>query len=269
MSHYDTLGVEKTATQEEIKKAYRKLSKQYHPDMSDGDEAKFKQIAEAYDVLGDTQKRQQYDMVGGNSDFFNQFGFGDRVNMSDIFDQMFGGGFNQNAQQRGQDVRVEMRISFDEAYRGVSKRFSINGHDISMNFKPGLKTGQKFRVSGKGQPHPFNSNLPNGDLIVGIEVQPNANFILQDNDIWVESSLPWYKIMLGCKIQVNTPEGLISINVPKGTVPGKTLRIKEKGFPIYNTDKKGSLLCRLNATYPELNQESYEYIEKVKQSQDG
>lgn len=263
MSHYDTLGVDKTATQDEIKKAYRKLSKQYHPDMSSGDETKFKQIAEAYDVIGDPQKRQQYDMRGSGADFFNQFNFGDRVDMSSIFDQMFGGGFNQN-QQKGQDLRVEMRISFEEAFKGTSKNFSINGHNISMTFKPGLKTGQKFRISGKGQPHPFNSNLPNGDIIVNVEVQPDLRFILNGNDIWIERNLPWYDIMIGCKTQVASPDGLITITVPAGTHPGKTLRIKDKGFPIYNTNERGALMCRINAVYPELNLEAIEYIDKVK-----
>ena len=270
MSHYDTLGVDKTATQDEIKKAYRKLSKQYHPDVNGGDDERFKQIAEAYDIIGDEQKRQAYDMRGSGADFFNSFGFDSRVNMSDIFDQMFGGNFGrQQNMAKGMDVTVEMHVDFAEAFNGTSKRFSMNGHEINVNFKPGLKTGQKFRLHGKGQPHPYNSSLPPGDMIIVANVKVDPRFILQGNDIWVEYNLPWYDIMLGQKITLDSPEGLISITVPKGTTPGKTLRIKEKGYPIYGSGRRGDLLCRINAIYPDLNEETFEYIDKVKQIQNG
>src|SRR6056300_1513000 len=120
MSHYDTLGVDKTATQDEIKKAYRKLSKQYHPDVNGGDDERFKQIVEAYEVIGDEQKRQTYDMRGSGADFFNSFGFDSRVNSSDIFDQVFGGncGRQQNM-GKGMDVTVEMHIDFAEGFNGT------------------------------------------------------------------------------------------------------------------------------------------------------
>jgi DnaJ-class molecular chaperone len=270
MSHYETLGVDKTATQDEIKKAYRKLSKQYHPDMSTGDEAKFKQIAEAYDVLGDEQKRQTYDTRGSGADFFNSFGFDSRVNMSDIFDQMFGQNFGrQQSMSKGMDVNVEMHIDFNEALRGTSKRFSMNGHEINVNFKPGLKSGQKFRLHGKGQPHPYNSSLPPGDMIIIVNVKVDPRFILEGNNIWVEHTMPWYDVMLGKRVEINSPEGPIVITVPRGTTPGKNLRIKDKGYPIYGTEQRGDLMCRIYAIYPELNHDSFEYIDKVKNIQDG
>jgi curved DNA-binding protein len=184
--------------------------------------------------------------------------------MSDLFDQMFGGQFRQQQAQKGLDVKVQLQISFSEAYQGTSKSFNINGHNITMNFKPGLKTGQKFRVRGKGQPHPYNSNLPNGDVIINIHVMADARFILQGDDIWVETTLPWYDIMLGSKALVQTPDGPVSITVPQGTKPASTLRIKDKGFPIYNTGKRGSLLCRVNASYPELNQTQVEHLNQIR-----
>lgn len=263
MSHYETLGVDKTATQDEIKKAYRKLSKQYHPDMSGGDDAKFKEIAAAYDILGDPQKRQQYDIKGSSHDFFNR-GWGDNINMSEMFDQFFGGQFRQQQAQRGPDYRIDMHVTFDEAYNGTQKIFSINGKDISITFKPGLKTGQTFKLRGKGAPHPYNSNLPNGDAVVKIHVINDARFILQGNDIWVEQMLTWWDIMLGTKVGVWTPDGLINITVPQGTKPGATLRIKEKGFPIYNTDQRGDLLCRVNPIYPELNESQIELLKQIR-----
>ena len=266
MNHYDTLGVDRTATQEEIKKAYRKLAKEYHPDRSGGDDSKFKKVAEAYDVIGDESKRSMYDMQGSGDNFFGQFQ-DSNVNLSDIFDQMFGGA--QQPQQRGLDLRMEMHVSFMEAMNGLDKQFTINGTLVNVSFKPGLKTGQKFRLHGKGQPHPYNSNLPNGDLVIHTHVEVNPNFILQGDDIWIEHNLPWYDIMSGCKIEVWSPDGMLAINVPKDTKPGKTLRIKDKGYPIYGKNRRGALLCRINAVYPELNEESLEYINKIKQVQES
>lgn len=263
MSYYEALGVDRTATQDEIKKAYRNLSKQHHPDMNGGDDARFKEIAEAYETLGDPQKRQQYDARGSSHDFFSQFRNSGQ-NMGDIFDQFFGGQFRQQQPQKGPDYRVDIHVTFDEAYSGTSKQFSFNGQELSINFKPGLKTGQKFRLKGKGGEHPFNSNLPKGDIIVMIHVIQDGRFILQNDDIWVEHSLPWWDIMLGTKIGVWTPQGLINVTVPKGTRPGGTLRIKEKGFPIYNTDRYGDLLCRVNATYPELTDMQIELIKNIR-----
>ena len=177
MSHYATLGVDKTATQSEIKKAYRKLSMQYHPDRG-GDENKFKEIADAYAVVGDEQKRQQYDAMQDNpfANFGNMGGMDG--NFGDIFNQFFGGQFRQQQQTRGSDIKVDMHISFEEAFHGCSKTFSVNGYESTINLKRGVKTGQKFRLAGKGAAHPFNSTLPPGDLLVTIHVQLNSEFII-------------------------------------------------------------------------------------------
>ena len=260
MNHYQTLGVDKTATQAEIKKAYRKLSMTHHPDRG-GNEDRFKEIADAYAVIGDEGKRQQYDAVGQNpfANFGNMGGMDG--NFGDLFNQMFG---QQRQQSRGNDIRVEMNITFDEAFRGCSKSFNVNGKNHSIHLNPGAKTGQKFRMAGMGQAHPFNSQLPPGDLLVSLHVELNSEFVIdQNNDIWIEVSLPWYDIMAGTKITINTLDGAISIKVPKGTYPGKVLRIKERGWPDYNSGKRASLMCKLNPSYPELNEQQLEYIEKV------
>ena len=267
MSYYDTLGVSENATQDEIKKAYRKLSKQHHPDMGGGDDAKFKEIAEAYDAIGDENKRANYDNQRRQQDFFARHNQQDRYSMSDMFDQVFGNAFNsQQRRQKGQDIRVQIHVSFDEAFHGTTKTFDVNGQSIRMTFKPGLKTGQRFRIAGKGYPHQLNTSLPNGDLVVEIHVISDSRFIMQGNDIWLEKTLPWYDIMLGCSIPLETPEGLISLKIPRGTYPEKTLRLKEKGYPVYGTEHRGSLLVKIHASYPELNEEQLEYIEKIKQN---
>lgn len=261
MNHYTTLGVDKTATQSEIKKAYRKLSMKHHPDRG-GDENRFKEIADAYAVIGDEQKRQQYDMASENpfANFGNMGGMDG--NFSDLFNQFFNGRGAQQA--RGSDVNVDMHISFNEAFLGCSKSFEINGEAHVINLKPGAKSGQKFRLAGKGQPHRFNSQLPRGDLYVNIHVQMSSEFIIdQNNDIWIEISLPWYEIIAGTKITIDTLDGAISIKVAENTPPGKVLRIKEKGWPNYNTGIRGSLMCKLNPSYPELNEQQLEYIKKV------
>lgn len=264
MSHYATLGVDKTATQSEIKKAYRKLSMQYHPDRG-GDENKFKEIADAYAVVGDEQKRQQYNAMQDNP--FASFGNmgGMDGNFGDLFNQFFG---DQRRQQtRGADIKVDMHISFEEAFQGCSKTFQVNGYESTINLKPGVKTGQRFKLAGKGQAHPFNSSLPPGDLLVNIHVRMSSEFIIdQNNDIWVEVSLPWYEIMAGTKITISTLDGPITIHVPKATTPGKVLRVREKGWPNYDTQIRGSLLCKINASFPELNDTQIEYIKKINDS---
>jgi curved DNA-binding protein len=272
MSHYATLGLDEKATQDDIKKAYRSLSKKYHPDVNPEGEAEFKKIVEAYSEIGDESKRKDYDARQNTQSFFDQFNsgsWGGRENLSDMFNQVFGNAYGGQARQRGADVRVEVHVSFNEAIQGTSKTFELNGGRITVDFKPGLKTGQKFRLNQKGNPHPLNSSLPNGDLILNIHVIQDSRFILQGDDIWIEHSLPWWDIMLGTDIIVLTPYGNISIKVPEGSYPGKTLRIKEKGFPIYGTENKGYLLCRLNPIYPELSDSQIEYINKIKNIQNG
>lgn len=267
MNHYETLGVDKTATQAEIKKAYRKLSMKYHPDKG-GDEEKFKQVAQAYAVIGDEQKRQQYDQQQANPFAnFNNMG-GMDGNFSDLFDQFFT--THRAHPQKGKDIRIDMTITFDEAFLGCSKKFHFNGQDIRLDLRPGVKQGQKFKLAGKGQPHRFNSQLPPGDMIVHVHVQMSTEFIIdQRNDVWVEISLPWYEIIAGTKITVSTMDGPISIGIPENSKPGKVLRIKNKGWPDYHSGVRGNLMCKLNASYPDLNEAQLEYIKKVNQNKNG
>ena len=265
MDPYSILGVDKSSPQGEIKKAYRKLAKEHHPDKNGGDDSKFKEIADAYEKIGDEKSRQSYD---NTSNFQNFRGFDGNINMSDMFDQVFGNAFNSQHTKKGLDLRLDLHISFDEAYSGTSKQFTVNGNEIRVDLKPGLKTGMKLRVPGKGQPHQYNSTMPPGDLIINIHVIYDQQYILQGDDIWLELNIPWHDIFLGTKITVNTPEGQLNINIPKNSYPGKTLRVRDRGYPIYGTDKKGSLLCKLNASYFELNDEQLEYIDKVRKAND-
>lgn len=270
MDYYDVLGINKTASEAEIKKAYRKQAKLHHPDKN-GDEEKFKQITEAYEVLGNKSKRDSYDRFG-NADG-NPFGSGNPFGgggnpfgeggFADMFEQFFGKRQDPRT-KNGQDFKVNMTISFNEAYFGCRKEFNVNGERIAMNFKPGLKTGQKFRIHGKGGYNQYNSEAPRGDIIIDINVLATPTFVLNGNDIWVEKEVVWYDIMLGGKLEVETPEGSLVVKIPKNSFPGKVLRIVGKGYPIYNTNNRGSLLCKLIAKYPELNKEQLNFVEKIK-----
>ena len=263
MSYYEVLGVEETATADQIKKAYRKLSKQHHPDMNGGDEATFKEVAEAYEHLSDDVKRAQYDASRMNP-FGNMggAGFNFNGNFSDMFDQFFGG---DPRKARGQNHTVVANISFIDAYLGRKLEFNAQGERLSIDLKPGTQNGMKFRLAGKGQLNPYNPSAGRGDLIVQIQVQQDPYFILNGNDIWVDAHLPWWDIITGSKIDVSLPDGsVIKVPVDKNSQPGKVLRVKDKGFPIYNTSSRGMLMIKLNAIYPNLNNNVLEKVEEIK-----
>ena len=265
MSYYDTLGVAETASTDEIKKAYRKLSKQHHPDINGGDDAKFKEIAEAYEHLSNDIKRAQYDAsrmnpfgnMGGN-------GFAFDGNLADMFNQFFGG---DPRKARGQNHTIVANISFQDAYMGASKEFQINGERLKIDIPTGAKSGMKFRLRGKGQVNPYNPSAGRGDLIIQLQVQPDANFVVHGNDIYIDYTIPWWSIITGTKIDITLPDGqTIKVPVSKNSYAGKTLRVKGKGFPIYNTSERGMLMIKLNASFPELNDETIEKVNEIKNS---
>tara|TARA_Y100000385_G_C13076988_1_gene631899 strand:- start:704 stop:1513 length:810 start_codon:yes stop_codon:yes gene_type:complete len=263
VNYYDILGIEKSASDSDIKKAYRKQAKIHHPDRN-GDEEKFKQITEAYEVLGDKAKRNNYDTYGSADS--NPFGgknpFGDGA-FGEMFEQFFGKkGDVRN--KKGDDFRLDLTVSFEEAYFGCRKEFSVNGDRLAMNFKQGLRTGQQFRITGKGGYNRYNSEAPRGDVVIYVTVLHNPDYIIQGSDLWVEKSLDWFNIMVGCKIEVETPEGSIVVKIPKNSFPNKVLRIVNKGFPIYNKNGKGNLMVKLIAKYPELTEEQLSFVEKIK-----
>ena len=263
MTYYEILGVSEQATKDEIKKSYRKLSKQHHPDMNGGDDTKFKEIAEAYEHLSDDGKRAKYDAsrmnpfanMGGN-------GFAFDGNLSDMFNQFFGG--NQQ-QMRGQNHTVVANISFKDAYTGTSRKFRINGEILDIDIPAGARTGHKIRYAGKGQINPYNPSAGPGDLIVQLQVQPSSHYIINGDDVYIDYYLPWWKLITGCKIEIELPdESTIKVPVQKNSGHHKTLRIKDKGWTIYNTNQRGSFMIRLNATFPELDDKTIEKIEQLK-----
>ena len=259
-NYYDTLGVAKTANEAEIKKAYRKLAMQYHPDRNPDDksaEEKFKKINEAYAVLSDADKKRQYDTVGDSrfhqqyssedifrgtdfSSIFDEMGLGGR---SSFFSSFFGGagggpragGFGQQGPAKGQDVEFPVTIGFLDAYRGVDKPISFKLTDgtereMSVKIPKGVKTGSKLRIAGRGAPS--RSGGPAGDLFVVIHVLEHPEFKRVDDNIEVPLSLKVSEAFLGASKGVNTPEGEKKVKIPAGVKAGTKIRLKGLGFPI-------------------------------------
>jgi curved DNA-binding protein len=261
MSYYDTLGIDENATQDVIKKAYRKLAKQHHPDTGSGNADKFKEISEAYEHLGDELKRKKYDtagqMSGGtNSQFFEQF------RNSPDFASMFDGAFGTRA--KGPDMIVSIQLTLSDVYYGTERLIDTGHTRFNLKIPKGISNGNKLKLKGRGGNHPMNSNAPNGDIIVTCHVLPSMEVIVNGSDIWVDADLPFYDLILGTSINIKTPFYSIKVDVPKGSYAGKVLRIKGQGIPIYKSEGYGNLMVKLNVINTELNEEQYNLIEQIK-----
>ncbi len=280
--YYKTLGVAKSASQADIKKAYRSLAKKYHPDKNKGDktsEDKFKDISEAYDVLGEDEKRKQYDLLGANWKQYQQGGgqqrqysrpsgggfqgFGGDASdnfggggFSDFFQQFFngGGGFGSQGGRtraaKGQDYEAEMEISLQEAYSGTSRLLNLNNQQLRITTKPGVEDGQVLRITGKGAPALGGGT--NGDLYIKVAVSNHPNFERKGNDLVTALPVSLYTALLGGEAQVNTLSGQIKLRIPEGTQSGKTLRLRGKGMPLYGkADQHGDLYVKIEVTLPD------------------
>jgi molecular chaperone DnaJ len=270
--YYDILGVKKGATEDEIKKAYRKLAKKHHPDVNKGNkdsENKFKELSEAYAVLSDREKREQYDRLGKEAfnfggpggqgggfdfaEFMRNAGAGSRgrragatsrgartVDFTDIFGDLFGGGgsdFQYESQpQRGQDVESETTIDFRDAIFGTTMdlRFQ-DGRTVKVKIPEGVSEGQRLRIRGKGMPGPMGG--PPGDLQLVIHVRPHPFFERRGDDIYTEFPITLREAVKGAQIDVPTIHGPVKARIPPGTQSGQTFRIRGKGV---NTKGGGS-----------------------------
>ncbi|UKA62489.1 DnaJ C-terminal domain-containing protein [Arthrobacter sp. FW306-04-A] len=289
---YAILGVAKDASDADIKKAYRKLARKYHPDTNSGDaaaEKKFKDISEAYSVLSDAEERQQYDAIramggarfapgaagrggpanGGFEDLFGGlFGGGARQpagagGIPPEFADLFGGGFGggqtgfQRAPQKGSDRTASTSISFAGSIHGttVSLRES-NGNVIDVKIPAGIRDGQKVRQRGKGNP----GAAGNGDLIITVNVKPHDFFIRDADNIRIHVPVTFGEAALGANIHVPTLDGdSVTVRVPAGTPSGRTLRVKGRG--VKTTKGTGDLLVTIDVAVPQnLNKEAEEAV---------
>ncbi len=257
--YYKVLGVGKSASQDEIKKAYRKLAVKYHPDKNEGDskaEARFKEITEAYEVLGNAENRQKYDQMGanwkqyenmGNQGFggFGGFGGGRRSSgasgfggggFSDFFNSFFGGRFDEwstgKSVYKGKDLEANLPLSLEEAFNGTEKILKAKDERIKIKIKPGAYDGQKIRVKGKGG-HAAGGG-ERGDLYITLQVAQNPNYEQKGNDLYKTVTIDLFTAVLGGKVSVSTPTKTIAVPVAAGTSSGKKLRLKGLGAPTGN-----------------------------------
>ncbi len=254
--YYKILEIDKKATSAEVKKAYRNLAKKNHPDKNLGDkkaEERFKLVNEANEVLGNPEKRKQYDELGENwqqnqqaqnqqrnpnqqSRQSNQgFGGSNQDDFSDFFEQFFaqqrGGNQQQNQARKGGDYETEMEISLEEAYAGTSRIIQLENEKLRVTTKPGAYTDQQLRIKNKGAKGNTDNNR--GDLFVRIRVANNSKFIRKGNDLYLNANINLFDAILGNDVIIETLSGKLKIKIEAGTQNGKTIRLKEKGMPVY------------------------------------
>ncbi len=278
--YYSTLGVTKTASEDELKKAYRKLAQKYHPDKNQGDkvaEEKFKDIQEAYQVLSDAEKRKKYDLLGSNwnrhrstggsgtdfnwQDYYQKTSgkkrrtakdFFDSGNMSDFFEKIFGNsgaGFGGRP-KKGEDFVKNIDLSLKEAYTGTTKPIPYNGGTINLRFKPGIADGHTQKISGKGMPGLYGGEP--GDLILKVSINEHKAVKRKGDDLYVDTKIDIFTMLLGGVAKIKSFGGTISVNIPPESYPGKKLKLSGQGMPIYNKeDKKGDLFIILQIHFPD------------------
>ena len=253
--YYKILGVDKNASPEDIKKAYRKLAVKYHPDKNKDDkkaEERFKEVNEANEVLGDPEKRKQYDAYGENWKYAQAHGgfgapggyrqgspdefadvFGSGGNFSDFFESLFGQQSGRGRSPRkGQDYHAEMPITLEEAYAGTERLLNVNGQQLRIRLKPGIAHEQTIRLREKGGPGMAGG--PAGDVLITIQIAEHKQFRRQGDDLYVTVPVDVYTAVLGGKVPVQTLKGEIKVDIPARTDNGKTLRLKGLGMPGYD-----------------------------------
>ncbi|HEX3904796.1 MAG TPA: J domain-containing protein [Polyangia bacterium] len=294
---YKTLGVGEDAEEAAIKKAYRKLAKEFHPDITGDDKRKterFKEINEAYDVLGDSKKRKEYDRLkhapvrpdgmpeGFDADAFAQTfgrsragaggssgggGMSGEFDMNDLFATLFGGGGAGGAgfdprrprarSSRGSDVAGRVEVTFVESALGGKRTIRTgSGGSVEVNIPPGVENGGRLRLPGQGAPAPTRNGTP-GDLYLDIEVRPDAHLQRHGSDIELDLPVTFAEAALGAKIEVPTVEGRVTVTVPAGTSSGARLRLRGRG--VKNGDgSRGDQLCRVEIVAPKIKPDDTE-----------
>jgi curved DNA-binding protein len=283
--YYDVLGVPRDAAQDEIRRAYRKLAREYHPDLNaDPDaEERFKELGEAYEVLSDPDKRGRYDRLGAQwraqedapsgadfEDFFAGQGFpemggefGDGV-FSEFFERLFGDGAvpRPSGPLRGRDIEAVLELSLEDALTGVTRRLSLGeGHGVGVNIPAGVREGQRIRVTGHGAPG--RDGGPAGDLYLLVRFKPHAGFRRQGDDLQVDVRVAPWEAAVGATVPVSTLTGTAQVRVPAGSSTGRRLRLRGRGLP-KRDGERGDLYATVQIAVPkQLSDEERELFEKL------
>ncbi|WP_114994321.1 DnaJ C-terminal domain-containing protein [Synechococcus sp. UW179A] len=311
--YFKVLGVERSADADAIKRAFRKLARQYHPDVNPGDtmaEAKFKEVSEAYEVLSDPDKRRRYEQFG---QYWNQAGasgsgpgaagfdvdFGRYGNFDDFINDLLGrfggpgnggfggapggfagggfpgggfpgGGFAGGGFPRGAsrtplnlDAEASVKVNFAEAFRGAERTLSVNDERVQVRIPAGVKTGSRLRLKGKGNLQPGTGRR--GDLYLNLEVQPHPVWRLDGDQLRAELPVSIDELALGGNVKVMTPDGEAEVSIPAGTSPGRSLRLKGKGWPLKTG--RGDLLLNLSVQWPtQWSDEQRKLLEKLREA---
>jgi curved DNA-binding protein len=264
--YYEVLGVPRDASEEDIRRAYRKLARQYHPDVNReaGAEDRFKEVSEAYEVLRDNEKRERYDRLGASwkagddvsgASGFSGFGaqngdhgdvrveFGGGGDFSEFFEGLFGGGRRgrrtagfggfegfDSFSARGGDHEAEIELTLEEAARGGGRRISLgDGRDYEVRIPPGVREGQRIRLAGEGGRGV--SGGPSGDLFLRVRIKPHPRFRLEGRDLYLDLPIAPWEGVLGTQVDLPTLDGTTRVKVPPGSSTGRKLRLRGQGFP--------------------------------------
>lgn len=278
---YKELGVSKGASADEIKKAFRKLAKELHPDKNPGNreaDERFKRVTAAFDLLGDAEKRAKYDRGEIDADGREQFrGFGggggrpgghpfgqagrgggfENIDLDELFGGMFGGGARPGGARagfgqgmgRGHDVKATLDISLEDSIAGATRRIQFSdGRTLDVTIPKGAADGQVIRLRGQGAPG-ASGRSEAGDALITLKIQPHPVFTRDGADLTMDLPVPLADAVLGGKVPVRTPEGTVSMTIPAGSNSGKVLRLKGRGAVVGG--KRGDLLAKLMVMLPE------------------
>jgi curved DNA-binding protein len=281
--YYEVLGVPRDASQDDIRRAYRKLARRYHPDLnkeSDAEE-RFKEVSEAHEVLSDPEKRERYDRLGARwrsgeevppdfEDLFGQQGFGGDTRVefgdgafSDFFERLFGdrGPAAGTGPLRGRDQEAELELTLEDALAGGRRRLTLDGRSFQVNIPAGVRDGQRIRLAGQGTPG--RDGAPAGDLYLRVRLKPHARFHREGDDLYLDLPVAPWEAGLGATVPVDTLTETAQVRVPPGSSTGRRLRLRGRGLP-KRGGGRGDLYATVQVAVPKrLSDEERELFEKL------